>query len=97
MKTDPNKDMLSKIEACVGDAHHIAVLSQWVESARQILSQFQYLSTHSKEFDALCKHHKIPTFNASWEEEHSDSLARLFSIQCQFLNAAQDAATGSAA
>lgn len=96
MATASNKDILRKIEASVGDAHHIAVLAQWVESARQILSKFEYLSIHSKEFDAICKHHEIPVFGAAWEVEHSDALTRLLSIQCQFLNAAHDAAEGSA-
>lgn len=97
MAAAPNKDILSKIEASVGDAHQLAILMQWVENARHLVGQFQYLSTHSKEFDAICKHHKIPVYNATWEEEHSDSLARLLSIQFQYLNAAQDAAKGCAA
>lgn len=97
MATVPNKDILRKIEASVGEAHHLAVLMQWVENARHLVGQFEYLSTHCKEFNAICKQYKIPVFNASWEEEHSDALARLLSIQCQFLNAAHDVATGSAA
>ena len=97
MATVPNKDILRKIEASVGEAHHLATLMQWVESARHLVSQFEYLSVHSKEFQAICKHHEIPVYKASWDEEHSDALARLFSIQCQFLNAAHDAAKGSPA
>lgn len=96
MKTVLNKDIFRKIESAVGDAHHLAVLMQWVENARYLVGQFEFLSTHSKEFDAICKHHNIPVFNATWEEEHSDSLARLLSLQCQLLNAAQDATKGSA-
>lgn len=97
MATTPNKDILRNIEASVGDAHHFAILMQWVENARHLVSQFEYLSTHDKEFNAICKHQKIPVFNATWEEEHSDALAGLLSVQCRLLNAAQDAAQGSQA
>ena len=96
MAAHTNKDILRNIEASVGEAHHLAILMGWIENARHLVSQFEYLSTHDKEFNALCKHQKIPVYNATWEEEHSDALTRLLSIQCRLLNAAQDAATGSA-
>ena len=92
-----SKDLALKIESAVGDAHHIAILMQWIESARQILVQFEWLSTNDQEFDAICKRNTVPVFNAPWEAEHSDALTRLLLIQCQYLSAAHDAAEGRAA
>lgn len=96
MTTISSKDTLRKIESAVGDAHHLAVLMQWIECARHLIGEFETLSMNDKAFDAILKRQKIPVFNATWEAEQSDSLARLLSIQCQLLNAAHDAAEGSA-
>jgi len=84
----------ARIASAVGDAHQMAVLLQWVENARQLIGWFETLDMHNEEFAALCKRADIPVFYATWEAEHSRALARLLSIQCQFLNAAQDAAEG---
>lgn len=87
----------ARIASAVGDAHSLAILLQWIESARQLIGQFESMARHDKEFDALCKRSEIPVYMACWESEHSDTLTRLISIQCQFLNTAQDAAEGKAA
>ena len=83
------------IESSVGDAHHIAILMQRIETARGLIGQFEQLNSH-KEFKSILKDYEISIFKAVWEIEHSDALARLLTIQCQFLSAAQDAAAGSA-
>lgn len=96
MATALKNDIAFKIGSAVGDAGHIAILMEWVENARYLIGEFETLSMNDTAFEAILKRQKIPVFNAAWEIEHSDALTRLLSIQRQFLNAAHDAAEGSA-
>jgi len=97
MAATSKRDLASKVSSALGDAGHLAILMEWIESARQLINQFEILDSHSKDFETICKSNSIAVFMAAWETEHSDALTKLISIQREFLNAAHDAAERSAA
>lgn len=96
MATASKRDLASKIGSAFGDAGHIAILLEWIENARQLISQLETLDRNNKDFEAICKSNEIAVFAATWEAEQSDALTRLLGIQRQILNAGHDAAQGSA-
>ena len=75
-------------------AKHIAIVAEWVTSARQLIERLEMASDRNPTLNDCLQSHDIHLSRAIWDEEQNEALEHLFCEQISHLSSALNLVDG---
>lgn len=85
------REQMDGAKCKLDDAVWLGHLAEWIERAKYLCDHLSDCATYDERLRVALGVHTIAFNNASWEDAHSDGLARLLCIQRQLMTEAIEA------